>query len=62
VSNVAANSILRFENASGVSGNATPNATISGSATQLVSPQYLALDVSNDRLFVANEGASSVLV
>jgi hypothetical protein len=62
VSNTSANSILRFANASAASGNVVPNGTISGSATQLTSPQYLAADVSNDRLYVANLGASSVLV
>jgi hypothetical protein len=62
VSNTSANSILRFANASAASGNIVPNATISGSSTQLTSPQYLAVDVANDRLYVANLGASSVLV
>jgi 6-phosphogluconolactonase (cycloisomerase 2 family) len=62
VSNTSSNSILRFENASGVSGNATPSANISGASTQLTSPQYLTVDVANDRLYVANQGASSVLV
>jgi hypothetical protein len=62
VSNSSANSILRFENASAASGNVVPNATISGSSTQLTSPQYLAVDAANDRLYIANQGASSVLV
>jgi 6-phosphogluconolactonase (cycloisomerase 2 family) len=62
VSNTSANSILRFGNASTASGNVVPNATISGSSTQLTSPQYLTVDVANDRLYVANLGASSVLV
>lgn len=62
VSNTSANSILRFANASAASGNVVPNATISGSATQLTSPQYLAVDVSNNSLYVANQGASSVLI
>lgn len=62
ISNSSANSILHFGNASGVTGNATPNDTISGSATQLASPQYLFVDAANNRLFVANQGASSILV
>ncbi|HEV2988164.1 MAG TPA: hypothetical protein VG759_06970 [Candidatus Angelobacter sp.] len=62
VSNNPANSIVRFDNALTVTGNATPGATISGSATQLSSPQYMLLDAPNNRLFVANQGASSVLI
>jgi len=62
VSNTPANTVLRFGSASTVNGNATPNATIAGSATQLSTPQYLALDEPNDRLFVANQGASSILI
>ena len=62
VSNSSGNSILRFESASTASGNVVPNATIAGSSTQLTSPQYLTVDVTNNRLYIANEGASSVLV
>jgi len=62
VSNVSANTILRFAGASAASGNVVPNATISGSNTHLTTPQYLAVDSSKDRLFVANQGASSVLI
>jgi len=62
VSNTSTNTVLRFGNASGVNGNATPAATVQGGATQLSSPQYLALDAANDRLFVANQGTSSILV
>ncbi|HEY6306473.1 MAG TPA: hypothetical protein VI488_08475 [Candidatus Angelobacter sp.] len=45
-----------------MTGNATPNDTINGSATLLASPQYLFVDVTNNRLFVANQGAGSILV
>ena len=62
VSNSPANSIVRFDNALTVTGNATPGATISGASTQLSSPQYMLLDAPNNRLFVANQGASSVLI
>jgi 6-phosphogluconolactonase (cycloisomerase 2 family) len=62
VSNSSANSVLRFENASSASGNVVPNATISGTTTLLTSPQYLAIDTAKDRLYIANQGAGSVLV
>jgi hypothetical protein len=62
VSNTAANSIVHFGNVARATGNVVPNDTISGSATQLVSPQYLFVDAKDDRLFVANSGAGSVLI
>jgi len=62
VSNSPGNSIVRFDNALTATGNVSPGATISGAATQLAAPQYMLLDVPNNRLFVANKGASSVLV
>lgn len=62
VSNVAGNSIVRFDNALTVTGNTSPGATISGASTQLSAPQYMLLDTTNNRLFVANQGASSVVV
>jgi hypothetical protein len=62
VSNTSTNTVLRFGNASGVNGNATPSASIVGSATQLSAPQYLAVDTTNDRLFVANQGTSAILI
>jgi len=62
VSNSSGNSIVRFDNALTVTGNAAPGTTISGAATLLSSPQYLFLDVANNRLFVANQGGSNVLV
>src|SRR5437762_6703757 len=62
VSNAPGNSIVRFDNALTVTGNITPGATISGASTQLAAPQYMLLDTVNNRLFVANQGASSVIV
>src|SRR5438046_632555 len=62
VSNAANNSIVRFDNGLAVTGNATPGATISGASTQLAAPQYMLLDAPNNRLFVANQGASSVVI
>src|SRR5437016_4083447 len=62
VTNTSAPSIVRFDNALTVSGNTTPGATISGGATLLSSPGYLFLDTVNNRLFVANQGGSNILV
>ena len=60
---VASNSsILHFSNALAATGNVTPVATISGAATTLSSPQHLLVDPTANRLFIANSGASSVLV
>src|SRR6516165_6495384 len=57
-----AGSILRFGSALTASGNVAPEATISGSATQISSPQRILIDTVNDRLFVANQGGASVLI
>ena len=57
-----AGSILRFGGALQATGNVTPEATITGSQTQISSPQRLFIDVSNDRLLVANQGAGSILI
>jgi hypothetical protein len=62
VSNAANNSIVRFDSALTVTGNVAPGAIIAGGSTQLAAPQYMLLDVPNNRLFVANKGASSVLI
>jgi DNA-binding beta-propeller fold protein YncE len=60
---VASNSsILHFSNALAATGNVTPTATISGAATTLSSPQHLLVDPTANRLFIANSGASSILV
>jgi hypothetical protein len=56
------NSILRFNNAESSNGNVAPVGTITGSNTSLSAPQHLFLDVAADRLYVANQGGSSILV
>ena len=56
------NAILRFDNALTATGNVAPAATIAGTSTSLLSPRSLVLDVSSDRLFVADPGANAVLV
>src|ERR1043166_3642532 len=55
-------SILHFNNAETATGNVAPVSTITGSNTQLSSPQHLFLDAPNDRLYVANQGGHSILV
>jgi sugar lactone lactonase YvrE len=62
ISNQAASSILRFDNALTASGNVAPATTITGAGTTLAGPQYLFLDQAADRLFVANTGAGSILI
>lgn len=54
--------ILRFSGALTATGNLAPAGTITGSATLLSSPEHLIVDPSADRLFVANQGGSSILV
>jgi hypothetical protein len=56
------NSILRFDNALNATGNVAPGGTIAGASTALSSPQGLQIDTGTDRLYVANQGARSVLV
>ncbi len=62
VANFDANSILIFNNASTISGNVAPNRTIAGAATTLNYPESIWYDSASDRLYVANEGADSILV
>ncbi|HYL94043.1 MAG TPA: hypothetical protein VEW69_12905, partial [Alphaproteobacteria bacterium] len=62
VTNASTNAILRFDNAFTATGNMAPAATISGPATTLSNPRYIFLDTANDRLFVANNGGSSILI
>lgn len=62
VANTQSNAILRFDNATTLEGDVAPTATIQGALTRLSAPAYLFLDVSNDRLYVANAGQSSILV
>lgn len=55
-------SILRFSGALTATGNVAPAASITGSTTLLSAPEHLLVDPSTDRLFVANQGGSSVLI
>src|SRR5437660_1035835 len=62
VTNPTNNTLVRFDGALTINGNVAPGATISGAATLLSNPQYLFLDAANNRLFIANQGGSNVLV
>lgn len=62
VADESSNEILRFDKASTATGNVSPGANISGAATQLNHPQNIVLDVSSNRLFVANSGGADILV
>jgi hypothetical protein len=57
-----ANSILRFSNAESSNGNIAPSGTVNGANTLLSAPQHLFLDTTSNRLFVANQGGSSILI
>lgn len=54
--------ILRFEDADAITGNVAPTASITGPATILSRPQQMALRADKDELYVADSGASAVLV
>lgn len=62
VTNPSTNTLVRFDGALTVNGNVAPGATISGAATLLSTPEYVFLDTGNNRLFVANQGGSNILV
>lgn len=62
VSNESSNSIVRFSGATQATGNIAPAATISGSSTQLSQPQYIFVDTTTNRMYVANLGAADILV
>lgn len=56
------NSIVRFDNAFTATGNVAPAANVSGVATGLSLPVYLALDSTADRLFVASRSNASIVI
>lgn len=62
VTNATGSSILRFNNAFTATGNVAPAGSLSGSATTLNNPGEIFLDTSNNRLYVANRGAASVVI
>src|SRR5262249_28601335 len=55
-------SILRFSNAESSNGPVAPVATITGSGSGISAPQHLFLDTAANRLYVANQGGSSILI
>jgi hypothetical protein len=62
VTNQDDNSILRFDNALNATGNVAPGAVIKGANTTLAGPQFIALDTTANRLYVANPNGPSVLI
>jgi hypothetical protein len=56
------NSILHFRNGESASGDLAPQSIISGANTQLSAPRHLFMDAPDDRLYVPNQGNSSILV
>jgi len=62
VMNTTSNTLLRFDNAFTASGNATPAATIVGTATTFNSPSFMTMDAANDRLYIADTGDLSVVI
>ncbi len=56
------NSIVRFDSALSALGNIAPGGTIIGPATTLSLPQALQIDPITDRLYVANQGANSIVI
>jgi hypothetical protein len=55
-------SILRFNNALTATGNIAPAAVVTGAATGISAAQRLLVDTASNRLFVANQGGSSILI
>jgi len=56
------NSILHFSNGESASGDLAPQSIISGTNTQLSAPRHLFIDAPDNRLYVPNQGNSSILV
>ena len=56
------NSILHFSQAESSSGNVAPADVISGANTLLSAPQHIFVDTVADRLYIANQGGSSILI
>lgn len=56
------NTLLRFDNAFTVSGNATPAATIVGTNTTFNFPNFMTLDTANDSLYIADTNDLSVVI
>ena len=54
VANLAASSVLIFENATAKNGNTAPDRSITGPATTLNAPNALAVDTSNNLLYAAD--------
>lgn len=62
VANIGTDSILSFNSASTIDGDKAPSRTLAGAATTIANPYHIFLDNVNDRLYIANSNADSVLV
>jgi DNA-binding beta-propeller fold protein YncE len=63
VANTSSNSILVFNTARTVNGDAVPDRTITNTAPTLLSlPTSIYLDVANDRLYIASSGNDAILI
>jgi len=62
VSYAGSDTIVRFDKAFTANGDVPPAVTITGANTQLAAPNYIFLDASADRLYVANNADSSILI
>ncbi len=62
VANGGSNNVLVFGNASTIDGATAPLRTLSGSATRISSISAMVLDVSTDRLWIADPVANALLV
>jgi len=62
VANTGNNAILSFRRATYVNGNATPNTNLAGASTTISGPTHIFVDRTNDRIFIANTTANSVLI
>jgi hypothetical protein len=62
VANANNASVAVFNNATTTTGNVTPIRTLAGSGTQIVAVSSIFLDVANDRLWVSDPSANSLLV
>jgi sugar lactone lactonase YvrE len=56
------NTLLRFDNALTVNGNATPAATIVGNNTTFNFPNFMTLDTATDSLYIADRSDLSVVM
>ena len=62
MADASSNALYAFNNASTINGTVTPDRIVWGTNTTLNGPRFLWLDALNDRMYVTNYGADSILV